>query len=61
LQHVKEHQFFPLPELYDYFSTIEDAVEAGKTTDGAIEFLQNEIERFLFFRRHDLMDAGNIG
>jgi len=44
--------------LYDDFSTIEDAVEAGKTIDEAVEFLQSEIERFLFFRQHDLIDNG---
>jgi hypothetical protein len=49
---------FRYPGLYDNFSTIEDAVEAGKTIGQAVEFLQNEIERFLFFRRYDLIDNG---
>ena len=49
---------FRYPGLYDDFSTIEDAVEAGKTIDEAVKFLQSEIERFLFFRRHDLIDDG---
>ena len=49
---------FRYPGLYDDFGTIEDAVEAGKTIDEAAEFLQSEIERFLFFRRYDLIDNG---
>ena len=49
---------FRYPGLYDDFDTIEDAVEAGKTIDEATEFLKSEIERFLFFRRYDLIDNG---
>jgi len=49
---------FRYPGLYDDFSTIEDAVEAGKNIDEAVECLQSEIERFLFFRRYDLIDNG---
>jgi len=49
---------FRYPGLYDDFGTIEDAVEAGKNIDEAVEFLQSEIERFLFFRRYDLIDNG---
>lgn len=41
---------FRYPGLYDDFNTIEDAVEAGKNIDEATDFLQCEIERFLFFR-----------
>jgi hypothetical protein len=49
---------FKYPGLYDDFDTVEDAVEAGKSIDEAVEFLQCEIERFLFFRRYDLIDNG---
>jgi hypothetical protein len=43
---------FRYPGFYDDFSTVEDAVEAGKTIDEAVECLRCEIERFLFFRRY---------
>jgi len=49
---------FRYPGLYDDFNSIEDAVDAGKTIDEAVEFLQEEIERSLFFRRYDLIDNG---
>ena len=37
---------------------IEDAVDAGKTIDEAIDMLAIEQERFEFFKRYDLIDAG---
>ncbi|MDD3473330.1 MAG: hypothetical protein PHS86_11140, partial [Syntrophaceae bacterium] len=63
LQNKMKRQFFVnrsfrYPGIYDDFSTVEDAVEAGKTLEDATSFLQGEIERFLFFRRYDLIDDG---
>ena len=37
---------------------IEDAVAAGKSIDEAIEMFEIEKERFEFFKRYDLADAG---
>ena len=37
---------------------IEDAVAAGKSVDEAVEMFQIEKERFEFFKRYDLVDAG---
>jgi hypothetical protein len=37
---------------------IEDAVSAGKSIDEAVETLKIEKERFKFFKRYDLIDAG---
>jgi len=38
--------------------TIEDAVPAGKSVDEAMEMFDIEKERFEFFKRYDLIDAG---
>jgi len=43
-----------VPEL----ETIEDAVVAGKSVDEAMEMFDIEKERFEFFKRYDLIDAG---
>ncbi len=37
---------------------IEDAVEAGKSIDEAMEMFDIEKERFEFFKRYDLIDVG---
>ena len=37
---------------------IEDAVEAGKSIDEAVEMFNVEKERFEFFKRFDLIDNG---
>jgi len=37
---------------------IEDAVVAGKSVDEAVEMFEIEKERFEFFKRYDLIDAG---
>jgi hypothetical protein len=46
------------PKHTDSSDTIEDAVEAGKTIDQALESLELERQRFEFFKRYDLIDAG---
>ena len=49
---------FYYPGITNNFDTIEDSVTAGKTVDEAVEMLNLEIERFLFFKRYDLIDTG---
>ena len=49
---------FYYPGITSSFDTIEDSVAAGKTVDEAVEMLSLEIERFLFFKRYDLIDTG---
>jgi hypothetical protein len=49
---------FRYPGLPEEIDTIEDSVTAGKTIDEAIEMLGAERERFEFFKRFDLIDAG---
>ena len=51
-------RFFDYPGMDDGLGPIEDSVPAGKTIDEAVECLGSEIERFLFFRRYDLIDTG---
>lgn len=46
------------PGITNSFDTIEDSVAAGKTVDEAVEMLTLEIERFLFFKRYELIDTG---
>jgi len=49
-------RFFWYPDLHEELTPIEDSVAAGKTIDEALECLQNEVGRFLFFRRYDLIE-----
>jgi len=49
---------FTYPDLPGDFETIEDSVVVGKTIDKAIESLEDEIQRFEFFKRYDLIDTG---
>ena len=49
---------FHYPGITSSFDTIEDSVAAGKTVDEAVKMLNLEIERFLFFKRYDLIDTG---
>jgi len=49
---------FTYPGLPEAFETIEDSVVVGKTIDEAIESLEAERQRFEFFKRYDLIDAG---
>ena len=49
---------FYYPGITSSLDTIEDSVTAGKTVDEAVEMLTLEIERFLFFKRYDLIDTG---
>lgn len=51
-------RFFHYPDVPEELTPIEDSVPAGKTIDEALECLRNEMERFLFFRRYDLIDTG---
>ena len=44
--------------LSEDVETIEDAVPAGTTIDEGMAMLEAERERFEFFRRYDLIDAG---
>jgi hypothetical protein len=46
------------PKQADSIGTIEDAVDAGKTIDQALESLELEKQWFEFFKRYDLIDAG---
>ncbi len=46
------------PKQADCIDTIEDAVDAGKTIDEALESLELEKQWFEFFKRYDLIDAG---
>lgn len=48
---------FRYPDLPAELDPIEDSVPAGKTIDEALECLQSEVERFLFFRRYDLIET----
>ena len=52
------HRSFTSPDLPRDAKMIEDSVEAGRTIDEAIEILEAERERFEFFKRFDLVDAG---
>ena len=51
-------RFFDHPHTDDGLGPIEDSVPAGSTIDEAAECPRSEIERFLFFRRYDLIDTG---
>jgi len=58
-----ERQFFVdrtfrYPDEPDGIDTIEDTVDAGRTIDEAVESLELERQRFEFFKRYDLIDAG---
>jgi len=46
------------PKQAACIDTIEDAVDAGKTIDQALESLELEKQWFEFFKRYDLIDAG---
>jgi len=48
---------FRYPDLPAELDPIGDSVPAGKTIDEAVECLRNEVERFLFFRRYDLIET----
>ena len=45
------------PKRADCIDAIEDAVDAGKTIDQALESLELEKQWFEFFKRYDLIDA----
>ena len=49
---------FRYPGLSEGLESIEDAVPAGKSIDEAMAILLEERERFEFFQRYDLIDAG---
>ena len=49
---------FRYPGLSEGLESIEDAVPAGKTVDEAMASLEADRERFDFFKRYDLIDAG---
>jgi len=49
---------FRYPGLSEGLESIEDAVPAGKTIDDAMAMLEAERERFEFFQRYHLVDAG---
>ena len=49
---------FRYPGLEGDSTEIDDSVEAGSTLDEAVQCLGCEIERFLFFKRYDLIDYG---
>lgn len=49
---------FQYPDPHEGFGNIEDAVPAGKTIDEAAEMLEAGRQRFEFFQRYDLIDAG---
>lgn len=49
---------FRQPDAVPGLEFIEDAVDAGKSIDEAVETLEIEKERFEFFKRYDLIDAG---
>jgi hypothetical protein len=49
---------FRQPDAVPGLEVIEDAVDAGKSIDEAVETLEIEKERFEFFKRYDLIDAG---
>jgi hypothetical protein len=49
---------FSYPGLSESLESIEDAVPAGKSIDEAMTMLEAEWERFEFFKRYDLIDAG---
>lgn len=49
---------FRYPDLPEGLEAIEDTMSAGKTIDEAIEGLDAERQRFAFFERYDLIDAG---
>lgn len=51
-------RMFRYPDQPDCIDTIEDAVGAGRTIDEAFESLELEKQRFEFFKRYDLIDAG---
>ena len=46
------------PGSSEGLESIEDAVSAGTTIDEAMAMLEAERERFEFFKRYDLIDAG---
>ena len=49
---------FRYPGQSEGLESIEDAVPAGKSIDEAMAMLEAERERFEFFQRYDLIDAG---
>ena len=49
---------FRYPGRSEGLESMEDAVPAGKTIDDAMAMLEAERERFEFFQRYDLIDAG---
>jgi len=49
---------FRYPDRPEGLENIEDAVPAGKTMDEAVCMLEAEKERFEFFKRYGLIDAG---
>ena len=49
---------FRYPGLPEGLESIEDAVPAGNSIDQAMAMLEAERERFEFFQRYDLIDAG---
>jgi len=49
---------FRYPGLSEGLESIEDAVPAGKSIDEAVASLEADRERFEFFQRYDLIDAG---
>jgi len=51
-------RYFKYPDMPEELGTIEDAVEAGKTIEEALDMLAAEQERFEFFKRYDLIDTG---
>jgi hypothetical protein len=49
---------FRAPDSPPNSKTIDDSVVAGRNIDEAIEILEDQRERFEFFRRYDLIDTG---
>jgi hypothetical protein len=49
---------FRAPDLPADAKTIDDSVVAGRNIDEAIETLEDQRERFEFFKRYDLIDTG---
>jgi hypothetical protein len=52
------NRLFRYPDAVPELEVIEDAVAAGRSVDEAVEMLTIEKERFEFFKRYDLIDAG---
>ena len=51
-------RMFCYPGLSEGVESIEDAVPAGQSIDEAVAALEADRERFEFFKRYDLIDAG---